>query len=148
MVEFEGVFQLKFSHLTGDYFIYANGSSLFLIGSLDFAVQISVLFNNFTVGTQFEDMGRVQSRSRNAGYHRFFIASLEHGPLDWRKRHGVAVRRGWRPLMSLDCRIFDFIQVNPDTATFSIEEKEQVVSIHPLVLGSARMLMGNWLLTE
>jgi len=40
MVEFEGVFQLKFSHLTGDYFIYANGSSLFLIGSLDFAVQI------------------------------------------------------------------------------------------------------------
>ena len=42
------------------------------------------------MGTQFEDMGRVQSRSRNAGYHRFFIASLEHGPVDWRKRHGVA----------------------------------------------------------
>jgi len=48
--------------------------------------------------------------------------------------------------MSLDCRIFDFIQVNPDTATFSSEEEEQVVSIHPL--GSVRMLMGNWLLTE
>lgn len=33
-----------------------------------------------------------------------------------------------------------------DTATFSTEEEEQVVSIHPL--GSARMLMGKWLLTE
>jgi len=48
--------------------------------------------------------------------------------------------------MSLDCRIFYFIQVNPDAATFSSEEEEQVVGIHPL--GSERLLMGKWLLTE
>ena len=75
-----------------------------------------------------------------------FIKNIDYFCLKWDQLRIDVPVLGWRPLMSLDCRIFYFIQVNPDTATFSSEEEEQVVGIHPL--GSERLLMGKWLLTE